>query len=138
MEQKIPVNIGISRPTYAGKESHISIRIQDENSRAHFVEVEISLADFALAVTGLSGVDCTAKVKDLEKVGKMQETDTLEFVLPEDFPTYSGDKEEVKKLAKEICPEGWTPDLSFNSQTSFFTKEEIKYARTTIRRWVEK
>jgi hypothetical protein len=43
------------------------------------------------------------------------------------------------ETVKKACPKGWTPDLGFNSQNSFYTDEKGNtMARTTIRRWVKK
>jgi hypothetical protein len=60
----------------------------------------------------------------------------LEFEVPK-WNTDISDKEQAMELAKEHCPYGWTPDLYFNSQDSFFYKDKKRFARTTIRRWVE-
>ena len=46
------------------------------------------------------------------------------------------DKETAKEIIQKVCPEGWKPDMGFNSQDSFFSKDGKEYARTTIRRWV--
>ena len=42
---------------------------------------------------------------------------------------------EIQEIKKE-CPDGWTPDLHFSSQDSFFHKDYELWARTKIRRWV--
>ena len=135
---KIPVNIGISRPQGGGLDNTITIRVQDEDSRTHFLELSLTLENFALAITGLYGVDCTAEVKHLERVGKVQEMDTLEFEMPQSSRFADGIKKIAVELAKEHCPEGWIADEGFNSQNSFFRRDDKDYARTTIRRWVEK
>lgn len=73
---------------------------------------------------------------NLSHVGKKLVMDKLEFELPEDAD-YSTEKEMARTLAKAICPVGWTPDMYFGSQNSFFTKDGKRYARTIIRSYVD-
>lgn len=79
------------------------------------------------------------ELKGIENVGKLRESKTIEFEVPEMLDTWS--PEGVKRLnamADKACPEGWRPDYYFGSQSSFFHREDKYFARCTIRRWVEK
>lgn len=71
-KQKIKANITISRPSGFDNEI-IRIAIGDESSRVQFVTLDIALADFAEALTGLASVKCDAEVKDLDVVGLEKE-----------------------------------------------------------------
>lgn len=61
---------------------------------------------------------------------------TAIFELPE--ANYMNRKEVAIETIKTVCPDGWTPDLYFGSQNSFFRENGKEYARVTIRRWIEK
>lgn len=116
----------------------IRLSIQDDLSRTEFVELTLSFEEFAKCVTGCY-VNCEMEVYKLERVGKKQEMDTFTFKISKQ------DKEAARTLALALCPEGWTPDLGFNSQDSFkyvATSEGSAFAshyiaKTTIRRWVD-
>lgn len=67
------------------------------------------------------------------------ENKTIDFKISKEL-YYQKNSEELKKLAIRACPDGWEPDLYFNSKDSFFTApgtvEDIYYASCVIRRWV--
>lgn len=63
--------ITISRTSSNVEGEFISIQIRDKNSTLGIVDVEMSLEDFALALTGVSRMPAQLKVADsLENVGK--------------------------------------------------------------------
>lgn len=47
-------------------------------------------------------------------------------------------KKAAADIADRVCPDGWIADHYFNSQNSFYYKDGQTWARTTIRRWVDK
>lgn len=129
-------SITISRP-HGIKCDYISIKFRDESSRTGFMEARIRYADFAEALTGLSEVPCEITVRGLNRVGKQQEIDKIEFKVAGAKHKYG---EELRRLAensaKEHTPEGWEADKYYGSQNSFFTRYGETWARTTIRRWI--
>jgi len=138
MNKKHDGSLTISRPHCSDGSSYINIEVEDKDAGIRFLSLEVSFVEFSQALTGLGGRPCKIEVHGLEHVGMQIERNTLEFVLPNDFPEYTGTKERAGELAKEICPEGWTPNIYFGSQNSFFRKDGIRYARCQITRWVEK
>jgi len=129
-------NITISRPSYGDGRENIVISIRDRDSGERFCEVNIDYKSFTKLITGQSEIDCELNVKNLERVGKKRENDTINFPFDE---TYSNERNELaSEKAKEYTPEGWTCDNYFGSQTSFFRKDGVDYARATIRRWIDK
>lgn len=74
----------------------------------------------------------------LERVGKVLELEKIEF--PIDYGGYDRKNRETAacQAARQHCPEGWEPELHFRSQGSFFTRDGQPWARTSIRRWVDK
>lgn len=125
----------ITRPNHAGEDGFINITVRDRSSRTNFLTVEVSLANFTQAITGLAETDCQIEVRNLDRVGLKKESKALEFSTPEG----SGyrNKEMAFKEALRLCPEGWSVNNYFNSQDSFFTKDGREWARTSIVRWIK-
>lgn len=121
----------ISRPMYGDHRKKIAIEIKDVDANIEFLELEIGLEEFAKALTGLAGAECEMQFRWLENVGKRVEIDTFEFECKRD-------KQEAIRKVKKLCPKEWRPSTYFGSQNSFFKKDGKDFARTTIRRWVEK
>lgn len=128
--------ITISRPLTTKGDGYISISVRDEDAGIDFLKIQIELADFAEALTGLAMVECNFETNLLEKVGKKCERKELVFEVP-NFE-YSERKDGAYKIAQSICFDGWEPSPYFSSQNSFFEKGGIKYARTKACRWVDK
>jgi len=131
---KINGKITISRPSGSGCD-YIAIGIYDDDANIRFCEARIKYAYFAQLVTGLAHVDCDLEVIGLQNVGKKREWKKLEFPF-DGAPFYA--KDEARKEMVKHVPEGWTASGHFGSQNSFFQREGIGWARTTIERWVDK
>jgi len=129
--------ITISRVRGGGstEDGPIQITIQDEDALIEFVQINVSLADFTEAVTGLAYTPCAFSVRGLDKVGKKREHRTFEFPLPDGSFNH---KKTACEVLPTVCPEGWTARDLFNSQDSFFQKDGKVWARTLIMRWVDK
>jgi hypothetical protein len=133
-------SIAISRfVNYDGKYP-IRITVEDDDAVINFVEINMTLEDFANALMGSGMMDCEIVVRNLENVGKKREQDTIIFEMPKsDHLVYGDDRKEIaKKLAQDACPNGWGVSESFSSQNSFFSKGGKDYARAFIVRWIEK
>lgn len=130
-----PINAEIT--ISARYEDAIIIKVHDIDSSTTFVELTLTREQFInAAMNRLSncGVE-KASVMHLDRVGKTMELKSFEFELPEGVD-YTSNEEEICRIARQTVPEGWTPDLYFRSQNSFFKKDKKHFARTTIRRWV--
>lgn len=64
----------------AGSKKSIVIRVSDNDACAQFVEIELSLEEFAQAITGLDS--CKYTCNDLNKVGKIRESMNFKFEVP--------------------------------------------------------
>ena len=74
---KIDAGMNICRSTGGGVPPEIRIRIRDTDARVEFVELTMTLADFASAVTGLDVYHgMTAEVRGLDRVGTIAENKT--------------------------------------------------------------
>lgn len=128
--------ITISRPMGYDND-YVSLTVQDESSRAEFLEVRISLVDFTKAITGQGHMPVRFTTKGLDVIGKTKEQKELVFSMGEDGIT-KNDKDIAEYHAQSYADEGWIASNYFGSQNSFFTKDGIRYARTTQFRYVEK
>lgn len=105
-------NISITRSS----NNMINIRLRDKLSRTEFVDVQMTLEDFASAVTGLAEVDVVGDVRGLDRVGKVK-------VLESRQTTYPGnsydDRSKQESYIIENCQEdGWELLPALRSQGS--------------------
>ena len=137
-------SLTISRVNPNERDAFVSLTVRDDNSRTIFLRLEIDMQSFADTLTGLACVHCTGDVRGLDRIGKTEEIKQFKVDLPKSAKFR--DKVAAKKAVLEACPEGWTPDLHFSSQDSFFIKgnsiystedDETVCVRTVIRRWVD-
>ncbi len=119
-------------------ERPISIRVTDETSRIEFLEINLSLEEFALVMTGLSGVNCELETRGLNFVGMKREVKEEWIAVPEKFSLMkeSNKKELAKELITPFEVEGWMgrPDDMLNHYN--FNYDEKKY-KVTFTRYVK-
>lgn len=119
----------------ASYEDTITISVYDNDAAKTFMVLELTREQFINAAMNRQGLVevRSATVQHLDKLGKKQVIGTHEFRISK-----YGDADEAQRLVKKNCPEGWTPDLSFSSQDSFFVDiDRNNWAKTIIRKWVD-
>jgi hypothetical protein len=133
METRKKINAQIT--ITAAYTDSIVITVYDKDSATNFLQMVMTREQFVNATMNrLAHTEVgSAYFENVERVGKTLEMDTSIV----EIPVY-GDKESAAKITQEKCPEGWVPDLYFQSQESFFSKDGKNYARCNIKRWVEK
>jgi hypothetical protein len=100
---KIKAKITISK----NSNDEIHIRVKDSASNIEFVDVGMSLADFAAAITGLAMVDAVADVRGLDNVGKRKIIEQRTAIAPR----MGYDRNDMKSwLNKDCQEEGWIID----------------------------
>ena len=112
----------------------VKIELYDLTAGRTFAVISLTPEQFTQALSRLMYTECEIALHNLDIVGKTMKMDRLTFELPTGTD-YKNRTDIAVKLAIEKCPEGWEPDLYFNSQESFFTKDDKNYARTVIRKW---
>jgi len=128
-KQTLKGKLTISRPYGFRSDDNpfIRIAIQDEASRIEFVELEVPLASFAEALTGLSNVEANMVVRSLDKIGKRRIVESVTFELSKEYLESKGietyNKEKIRQLLKEdpdkmFQREGWSLDTYLGSQGS--------------------
>lgn len=119
----------------------VSIELHDQDASITFAKISLTPEQFSLALSRLAYTRCSMEVHNLEKIGTVLETKKLEFQIPYSIYylcSHTERDQKLKEILEEKCPKGWKPDIYFNSQDSFFKKGGKYYARTVIRRWVDK
>lgn len=110
----------------------VYMRLVDEKAAVQFVSAELSLEDFARAVTGEAFILCVLAVKDLHKVGKRvlikRETVTA--------PLLQGTESYRAWLQDNYDPNGWEIDDKLNSQGSIVKSSKGAVLTFTKRKWV--
>ena len=121
------------------------IEIIDDDSGETFVSVTLSPEQLSSALSRLAHTPCEkVVVRGLDRIGKVLETKTLSFEIPEDSLDQwaAPNREELGILSQKILDEeneGWISDRYFGSQNSFFYDDcKQKHARCVARRWIEK
>jgi hypothetical protein len=122
--------------TFLVGRDRISLEVHDMVSREYVCKIEMNPEQLASALgrLGYTPVE-SCWVGDAEKFNKTMEIDRIEFPLPAGTD-YRNRKQAAKAMAFNHCPNGWEPDLWFNSRNSFKTVDGTEWARTSIRRWV--
>ena len=113
----------------------LSLEIADKNAAIKFLELELPPLETCQVLSRLSCVPCSLEITDLDKIGKKMEHTKFTFEMEDSGYTDTDMEERAYKKALEVCPKGWQPDNSFNSQSSFSRKEGKLYATCTIRKW---
>jgi len=112
----------------------VRIQFKDCNSVTRFATAELSLEQYAQAITGLSEIPCMIEISNLQNVGLRRISDTLEFEL-EAQNSYSRNLH-IEQLLRCV-PDGWKTTDELSSQNSFFEKDGKRWARATINKWVK-
>lgn len=146
MRQTYKGKITISRPQVGGQiTERVRITLRDEEARTQFLEVDIDLDEFALALTGLSERPCDFEPHRLDTVGKVREHENITFVLTGEYMERHKlnryFKEEIR-LHMMIDPEkifrqtdGWELSVYLGGQTSITTNypDGIRINTTRVR-----
>ncbi|QGH72887.1 MAG: hypothetical protein [Podoviridae sp. ctrTa16] len=136
--EKEYVHSGEIKPslTFLVNREHTTIEIKDDSSRALFFRGQLTPQELSEALSRMCATKFKGEVMNLCKVGKTHECKRFSFCISRELYS-SRNEEEIYKAALSVVPDGWTPDMYFNSQDSFFIDNDGKhYARTTIRRYV--
>ncbi len=125
------------RITMLASEKGMTIELRDFKASTTFAEIKLDSIQLAQTLGRFGHTKCKINLHGLDKVGKKMEHKTFEFKIPDDLGWGADTENIVIQTAKDKCPKSWIPDLSFSSYDSFFIKDEQRYAKTTIRRWVD-
>ena len=118
-----------------GEEDYMSITLVDGASRISFLDIKMTLEEFAKAVTGQGFIPFNGTARNFGNLGKQKITEDFEFKMPSN--DFINRKESAAVEAKRVCPEGWLIDTYFGSQSSFVEKGGDCWASTSIYKFVE-
>lgn len=125
-------DISISRDS----RDRINIRIEDDVSGIRFLDVNMSLQDFAFAVTGLSNQPITGELRGLEYLGKKKIMENRQVLAPKGL---SGKAEQEQWLVDNCQEKGWLLNKYLGSQTStqYDFNEEAYKLNYSVYKYVE-
>jgi hypothetical protein len=113
--------ISISRPHSSlvegeanSRGDYIHIRIEDEKSGVAFLDIDMSMENFAYALTQSSNIPCNLTLHDIENVGKKIETKEELVPFRSGAERYGSREERNAKLAalKPFEIDGWKGNIS--------------------------
>lgn len=114
-------NLSISR----NSKNLVGIRVKCDSSRTTFLELELTLEQFAQVITGLSEVEVEGVTRCLAYVGKTKIRELRSVELPDGLYNYH--KEPVVEYLKEHHQEDdWIQDLYLGSQGSITLDQKTK------------
>lgn len=114
---------------------YTEIQVEDRNASTTFITLRLTPEQLSAALSRQAFIECDVEVKNLDKVGKTMEHKEFEFPLPKNLDSHR-DRKPIAEYCQSLLSDGWVADTGFSSQNTFFTKDEQKWARTIIRRWV--
>ena len=132
---KLKGKISITRPSRGGDvDQVISIQIQDCASRVHFLEIDVPLEQFALAITGLSEQPCDLTVRGLNRVGTRKVVEAREALYTGEH-AYNKDKLRAW-LIETKQEEGWTLDPYVAHQNAIYPVDGGTMVRYSVYKFV--
>jgi hypothetical protein len=132
--KSLKCGLKISRYTSNNREPGVTIEINDEDSRVTLCSLDLTLAQFGEAITGLCIMDvpCESWVHDI-RLGIKQKTETREVFCP----IYSHNREEYVNWLKEniILADGEFSSFYLGAQSSVTMKDDGAILRYSVRSW---
>lgn len=130
-EIKGKADLGISRNSH----DRVSIRIRDDASGLNIVELELSLEEFALAVTGMFVPNVSATMTRDPHLGQECISERRTVL----YPDGGYDKDKAEKFLIENCQEeGWILDTYLGAQNSRIYRDGKTYLNYGVYRYEEK
>jgi len=130
---EIKAKVTISRSTSNFADDVINLRISDEKSSIEFVDLKISLSDFALAITGLSSISAQGEVRGLERIGKERVYESRSI----NCPIKSYNKEILREwLEKNAQEDGWILNSYLGSQNSVAHKDDCTILNYSVTKYI--
>lgn len=130
--KQINARVTISR----NSQNRMNFRITDDDAVVHFCEFDMSMEDFAFAITGLAEMRVTAVVQGLQKVGLTRITEPAEVEVPDEIGSSRRDIESWL-IANHQRP-GWELRETLSSQSSIDYRNGKTIARFVYHMWIEK
>jgi hypothetical protein len=149
MRQTCKGKITISRPQLGDHKEFVRVTLKDIDACMKFLEVDVPLGQFALALTGMSEQECDLHPNRLDTVGKVREMEPCVFVLTQEYM----DRHKLSRYYKEeirqhmvLDPEGlfrqtdgWELSIHLGYQTSITSNHPDGIRINTYRvRYIER
>lgn len=122
--------------TFLIGEESTTLELKDSDSGQIFAQVLLNPSQLSAILSRRGNVECEISVFGLEKLGKKMIHKPHTFDIT-GIDIKRNETDVLAGLANKTIPEGWVSDNYFGSQNSFFEKDGRKFARVTIRSWVD-
>jgi len=132
VSKRIPISLSISRPCGGSTEGCINIQITDELSRIRFAEINVPLAQFSEALTGM-WVKAEAEIRNLENVGKTKVGEDRKIECPIQY----GKEKQEQWLEQNAQEPGWILNPNLGSQQSVNTVNGKTILRYSVYKFEE-
>lgn len=119
------------------RDKGLEIRVEDKTSGVQFLEVNVPAESVCTMLSRQTHINCDLEVRGLELVGKHEWFGDIEFRLPGSLQSYHPDREAVTEYCNKICPDNFNPSNYWGSQNSFFERDGMYWARTTVRTYLK-
>lgn len=131
MANQLPCEITIGR----NSRDVIGIEVMDARSRQLVARIEMTPADFAMALTGLAHIEATYKHGNLSVVGmkKVSETRSIEYV----GDRFAAKDVMVEWLKANAAEEGWSIDSYLGSQNSVVHRDDKTLLNYRVFKYVQ-
>lgn len=125
--------ITISRPCFGDGRELMTIRVKDGLSNERFLEVQIGLAEFTQAITGMGEVPAKLIIQGLDRVGLKKQRERRKVEAPFKY----ANKEKLTNWLVDNCQEeGWILDTYLGSQDSIGFTDTGVLLRYSVYRFV--
>lgn len=115
------------------------IEVIDESSRVHFLQVDMTPEEFALAISGCGARPCTFELRSAGTVGKKRENKEEVIAFPSEVLS-SRDEARAAKFLEPYEVDGWkayTSDIfNRNRITKYDVTTNENHMRVTFTRYV--
>ena len=113
----------------------VVIKITDETSGCHLVEISLSPEVFANCLLGQAEMECEATVGSLQNIGKQRVTERRTVT----YPGAEYDREVLKQWLMRNCQEdGWVLDSYLGTKQSVSHNEGVTNLHYHVYKFVEK
>lgn len=141
--QKLPGSIRWGKVHCSHEDDYIHVEIEDKTSGIRFLSINMSMKDFANALTG-SHVDCDMEVLAVENIGKVREyqkrrvfMSDAEYKAATDDRKYEDKSGIVEWLKKWHTINGWNMDTYLGSRDSIQFADGGRWINFAYIRYVE-
>ena len=131
--------ITISRVNGGGSGDWISVDIHDSESATTFVEIKMSMEDFAYAITGHGRMPCKYELNSIDRIGLKKEVKSEVISIPLSVSILTANNYVINELLSQHETDGWQANRRdlLNVRNIVKTDDVAKFIRVSFSRYVD-